>query len=647
MKSTHPTPSSSASSSSSTHAQCLDPLDLYINYDLYPSPSLSPPSSARSSSSSSSSQASATANPNNTLLPPGQSFGSNFSGPSHRYELHQQQTGIPAEAIAKTLAVNPAGKMYNQIGYGLSDAFFDSTDLNTEEDLIDFGAASVPFSSSDMDMEYDSPPSGDVPPSLFLPEQSSSASSEYINPSAIEEESTDNLSTSNIGRLYPGHHQQQAALAKAQAEQQKQQTVQLQKQGQRPATGQDTSKKPNRSQRAAAQQPADPIVEDRISRLLSSMRQSSVATSDDDGSSSTGMLPHISKVKKEEEDMDEDERLLASEEGKKLSSKERRQLRNKVSARAFRSRRKGKLMIEFSLKGSDANASEEYIGQLEAEVAAKANEANDLRMQNRALMEENTRLSDLTRMLLSSPSFSNFLDALSPVNGRPAPVDSTERSSTSKASRQAENQTPNPPKDANPYAAQHHVGMALVPDNNIDFSMTELNNNNWATGYLPGTWGANQPQVFSVFELPECPAVDQIDTKALSGKSSSFTSESFSSDEAKVEAPMVERMPVIEEQNEKVNAASPVKPEAGLDESDPAFSLFEDSPAAEVVEAKSDFAPVKELLQGITVGKTPHFELITINQDRNVDAVDMDLFLRLCDSTEAALRRIDGLTKGL
>jgi hypothetical protein len=53
------------------------------------------------------------------------------------------------------------------------------------------------------------------------------------------------------------------------------------------------------------------------------------------------ILPHIARMKKEEEDMDEDERLLASEEGKKLSSKERRQLRNKVSARAFRSRRKG------------------------------------------------------------------------------------------------------------------------------------------------------------------------------------------------------------------------------------------------------------------------------------------------------------------
>jgi hypothetical protein len=52
-------------------------------------------------------------------------------------------------------------------------------------------------------------------------------------------------------------------------------------------------------------------------------------------------LGNLPRSKKEEDDMDEDERLLASEEGKKLSSKERRQLRNKVSARAFRSRRKG------------------------------------------------------------------------------------------------------------------------------------------------------------------------------------------------------------------------------------------------------------------------------------------------------------------
>ena len=73
------------------------------------------------------------------------------------------------------------------------------------------------------------------------------------------------------------------------------------------------------------------------------MRQNSAVPSmSEDDSLSGGMLPHVSRMRKEEEEMDEDERLLASEEGKKLSSKERRQLRNKVSARAFRSRRKGK-----------------------------------------------------------------------------------------------------------------------------------------------------------------------------------------------------------------------------------------------------------------------------------------------------------------
>ena len=85
---------------------------------------------------------------------------------------------------------------------------------------------------------------------------------------------------------------------------------------------------------------ADPVVEEKITQLLNSMRQSSVNTEAED-QPVANMMAQVQKMRKEEEDMDEDERLLASEEGKKLSSKERRQLRNKVSARAFRSRRKG------------------------------------------------------------------------------------------------------------------------------------------------------------------------------------------------------------------------------------------------------------------------------------------------------------------
>jgi hypothetical protein len=65
-------------------------------------------------------------------------------------------------------------------------------------------------------------------------------------------------------------------------------------------------------------------------------------TTEGDENATPSHLTHSQRMRKEEDEMDEDERLLASEEGKKLSSKERRQLRNKVSARAFRSRRKGK-----------------------------------------------------------------------------------------------------------------------------------------------------------------------------------------------------------------------------------------------------------------------------------------------------------------
>jgi bZIP-type transcription factor MBZ1 len=134
--------------------------------------------------------------------------------------------------------------------------------------------------------------------------------------------------------MYPGMHSQLAAQAKAQQAQKQsiagQQPRQM-PQGQRPL-----------SQNSKSQPPKDPHVEESISRLLNQMRQSSVASVDDDASTPTANLPHLARLKKDEDEMDEDERLLASEEGKKLSSKERRQLRNKVSARAFRSRRKGK-----------------------------------------------------------------------------------------------------------------------------------------------------------------------------------------------------------------------------------------------------------------------------------------------------------------
>ncbi|KZZ94059.1 bZIP transcription factor, bZIP-1 [Ascosphaera apis ARSEF 7405] len=283
---------------------------------------------------------------------------------------------------------------------------------------LDFNANPTMLRNDGLDIDLDDA----APPNTSSGEKQG----QFVDPNAINSSPlSPDLSPSSsgtstqVGRMYPGMHSQQAAMAKAAAEQRRAQQAAAQQemvrrqqemikahqlaqiqmqQGQLPgpAMNKSLTKQPLQSTISES----DPIVESRISRLLNTMRQTA---SDGHGNISSDIPAakptplHITRTKKDEDEMDEDERLLASEEGKKLSSKERRQLRNKVSARAFRSRRK------------------EYIGQLEGEVAAKTNEANDLRMHNRALVEENARLTELTRMLLSAPQFASFLNEYSDI----------------------------------------------------------------------------------------------------------------------------------------------------------------------------------------------------------------------------------------
>jgi hypothetical protein len=321
--------SSSRSSSSASQANCLDPLDALIDFSeyeqvSYQSPSISPASSKPQFVR----PVASTPNASNALLSSSQQT---LSGPSHNYDLYKQQTGIPSGAIANTLAMNTT----NMYTYGYMSG------ISPGDDFIDFGTAPTQSSGGfDMDLEFESP---STEPAFFFPDNSLNSSSEYVNPSVIggqESQSVQSSSvlpsqTSNVGRLWPGMHQQQAALAKAQQQQKQQQQIIQQQRAQSMAQP--------KQQRTKSHQPTDPIVEEKISQLLNSMRQSSVTTSENDDAATPNGLSHSHRTRKEEEEMDEDERLLASEEGKKLSSKERRQLRNKVSARAFRSRRKGKL----------------------------------------------------------------------------------------------------------------------------------------------------------------------------------------------------------------------------------------------------------------------------------------------------------------
>ncbi|KAI8634239.1 hypothetical protein F5Y19DRAFT_412556 [Xylariaceae sp. FL1651] len=572
--------SSQSTSSTSPSTGGVDPLELLdlSEYDAMPyqSPSMSPatinkPQFARPTTAMTTTSSTM---PANQML----------SGPSHQYDQYKQQTPFVPGALASTLAINESN--VHITGYNLDY-------INPGEELFDFNAppSQNSMTSPEMDIDFDSPADA----SFFFPPTPT------INPHAVDARSpTIAAQSNNVGRMYPGMHQR-AALAKAQAQQRQQQQIIQQQQQQR--------QQQSKQSRSKAPLPSDPIVEQKITQLLNSMR--SKVSSSDSGDNSP--LLQIPRPKKEEDDMDEDERLLASEEGKKLSSKERRQLRNKVSARAFRSRRK------------------EYIGQLESEIATKVTENSDLRAQNRALMDENRRLSDLTRMLLSSPSFSNFLDHLS---ANPAVVP--------QAQPQMEQRQSEPhqvAKDVNPYSStnqsqQQQIGMVMIPEQTIDFSMLNLNSN-----------GFNyQPRVFTVLETPDLP---EIDTEALAGKSSNFVGESLRSDRDKTDAPLLETpvpSTMEKQQAPEVHAELPPseKVVSNLDGDifDEDLSVSSSSP----LELDTDGLSTVDIFGGIEPEKAfARFELVNGSAEEEEACIALRRVERLAASLEATISRLERL----
>jgi hypothetical protein len=202
--------------------------------------------------------------------------------PSHDYGQYKQQIGLPSHSQG----------MFN----GYNTSMFESQTYDAPS-----SSSSMMGAGSDLDsfLNFASPADDIVDPSFLLRQEEAQTPVRY----------------------YPGMHQQQAEMRKQMMLKQKQME--------------------SEQHRSASQQPMETLREDTISRVMNEMRRNS-SISDAMSPPSGNMMNHMSRSRKDDDDMDEDERLLNSEEGKKLSSKERRQLRNKVSARAFRSRRKGK-----------------------------------------------------------------------------------------------------------------------------------------------------------------------------------------------------------------------------------------------------------------------------------------------------------------
>ena len=299
--------------------QCVDPaeMDNWVDFNAMPSPVMASTSQAASTMTS----------PTSTIVPLDVSDDHQTPvAPSHEYARFKQQTGIPSGSMASLRALsestNPGfGGFSNS---GLDDVgMFESMGSMTGIEEMEFGAPAS------------------LPAFFYPPGDASSQADDFVDPTVItkHEETQANI------RFYPGMHQQ-AALAKAQAQQQRQQQL-IQQQQKRESEEQQQQQQHQHQQqrqnarRSGSHQPVDAHTEETIARVVNQIRQNSSFAGDSLSPNPHNALPHIAKNKKDEEEMDEDERLLNSEEGKKLSSKERRQLRNKVSARAFRSRRKG------------------------------------------------------------------------------------------------------------------------------------------------------------------------------------------------------------------------------------------------------------------------------------------------------------------
>lgn len=279
----------------------------------------------------------------------------------------------------------------------------------------------------------------------------------------------------------------------------------------------------------------------------------------------------------------------------------------------------------------------EYISQLESEIAKKADEVGDLRSQNRALLDENKRLSDLTRMLLSSPSFSNFLDNLSTD-----PTALAGPQPTIKVEPQQQLSPPEPsqiPKDVNPYGnhgQQEQIGMAMIPEQTMDFSGLSIDSGSYHF----------QPQVFLV-DTPDFPP--DMDLSHLSGKDSDPVEDNLASNLAKVEAPAVRRPTVDATPEPTPIGVAPVDDDF---ESDPEFALFHSEPAASLCQdAKTDDgndSTTSDIFGGINFKRfIGRYELVNAPDESVLATVAMARVQRISAGIESVVSRLELLTMGL
>lgn len=278
---------------------------------------------------------------------------------------------------------------------------------------------------------------------------------------------------------------------------------------------------------------------------------------------------------------------------------------------------------------------------MEGEIAAKSSEAEDLKAKNSELKGENLRLTNLTRMLLSSDAFSGFLQELA-ESGKGTQDLASVMPTTQSELVKTEPLQPAPRKDVNvhqdvlPEGQLEHdavvqAEMTLMPDPppiHVRGDLMNLNN-----------WGDIDLRVYTVTDLPEGPALDHGNFGMLSGKPSNGVVPHLAGD-SKAEVPVVECMPAPHTV-EPVLDPENVNDHIDFDETDPAFALYTDAPsnsANPVISPSEMFGTIElekvfsrlELVVG-DVGSDGSMEISESTKEK---------FERLCSSLEDSSTRI-------
>lgn len=247
-------------------------------------------------------------------------------------------------------------------------------------------------------------------------------------------------------------------------------------------------------------------------------------------------------------------------------------------------------------------------------------------------MEENARSRAFIERLLRHKAFGPFLEELVQEEAISAQAPLASMPSTSTPVVAAPAPAPAAFQFSQPENTQ--VGMTMVPETQIDFSMLNINNN----ANTNGNWNMNgfngyQPRVYAVTELPEGP-VNPLDISAMSGKGHStiFAAE----DDVSTEEELKPDYPVIEHPTQ---TEQPIMAAIEEDDEDEEYDLYRSSPVSSAALA----APVENVFTNPE--KSNRFALVV--SDEATEAMLAEHLLKKMAAMEPAFQRIAAITSML